>query len=185
MLHSADDDIDDIFKCIEGTADEMNLVEDLVFDEGARNGLENQQSILIAIFICTEEEAIINNQPMAIGFIISTAPIWPWTNPGEDRDTGLAAFWSNNMPASRHRRLAHLKSSLHINSTNLLQSDEYQQQTTATASLSTNTKGPNTAGTSTMLGGTHLTPHPLDMVNTDEVLRQVGKIDYNKKDEFV
>nr|CAD2188210.1 unnamed protein product [Meloidogyne enterolobii] len=160
IMHGGiDDDVfaDFLGNCFggEGAPDGMELVEDLVFDEGPRN----------------EEEAPIDNQPMAIGYTITTAPVWPLSAIGSSLslDCGLSdAFWYNCPPAARHRRLTHLKSSLHINSTNLLQTDDYQQ----TTGKNVGTSGNQQSGNATT-GTDKLAPNPLDLPNTDDILRYV------------
>ncbi|CAK5081745.1 unnamed protein product [Meloidogyne enterolobii] len=160
IMHGGiDDDVfaDFLGNCFggEGAPDGMELVEDLVFDEGPRN----------------EEEAPIDNQPMAIGYTITTAPVWPLSAIGSSLslDCGLSdAFWYNCPPAARHRRLTHLKSSLHINSTNLLQTDDYQQ----TTGKNVGTSGNQPSGNATT-GTDKLAPNPLDLPNTDDILRYV------------
>lgn len=131
----------------------------------------------INFYFISEEEAPIDNQPMAIGYTITTAPVWPSTSfcrsdislgSSLSSDCGLSdAFWYNCPPAARYRRLAHLKSSLHINTTNLLQTDDYQQTTGRgnTGAVSNTTAGNTTALTE------QLAPNPLDLPNTDDVLR--------------
>uniref|UniRef100_A0A914LHV8 Mediator of RNA polymerase II transcription subunit 13 n=1 Tax=Meloidogyne incognita TaxID=6306 RepID=A0A914LHV8_MELIC len=158
IMHGGiDDDVfaDFLGNCFggEGAPDGMELVEDLVFDEGPRN----------------EEEAPIDNQPMAIGYTITTAPVWPLSAIGSSLslDCGLSdAFWYNCPPAARYRRLTHLKSSLHINSTNLLQTDDYQQ----TTGKNVGTSGNQQSGNATT-GTDKLAPNPLDLPNTDDILR--------------
>lgn len=125
-----------------------------------------------------EEEAPIDNQPMAIGFTISTAPVWPWPHSSAssstlvDPDIDLVnSFWSNCPPAARHRRLAHLKSSLHINATNLLQSDEYQTSKTGGTAPAATANATNGTSAGSAQSDQQFVPHPLDLANTDEILR--------------
>uniref|UniRef100_A0AAF5DJL8 Mediator of RNA polymerase II transcription subunit 13 n=1 Tax=Strongyloides stercoralis TaxID=6248 RepID=A0AAF5DJL8_STRER len=82
-----------------------------------------------------------SNQPMAIGYYISTAPTGKLPN----------WFWSQ-CPKAKDRCPVHLRNSLHIVTSNILQSDE----------LMLNFK--NTEST-----------HPLDSTATDDVLRYVLK----------
>uniref|UniRef100_A0A0K0FDZ0 Mediator of RNA polymerase II transcription subunit 13 n=1 Tax=Strongyloides venezuelensis TaxID=75913 RepID=A0A0K0FDZ0_STRVS len=86
-------------------------------------------------------EADASNQPMAIGYYISTAPTGKLPN----------WFWSQ-CPKAKDRCPVHLRNSLHIVTSNILQSDE----------LMLNFK--NTEST-----------HPLDSTATDDVLRYVLK----------
>lgn len=91
-----------------------------------------------------DEDSTIDNQPMATGYYISTAPaldLPDW-------------FWSA-CPSARRRAPVHLKNSLHIHTGNIQQSDE-------TATLINNKSG----------GGAAIDAHhPLDSTATDEVLK--------------
>uniref|UniRef100_A0A915EKX6 Mediator of RNA polymerase II transcription subunit 13 n=1 Tax=Ditylenchus dipsaci TaxID=166011 RepID=A0A915EKX6_9BILA len=90
-----------------------------------------------------ESDTVIDNQPMATGYYISTAPalhLPEW-------------FWSS-CPSAKQRQPVHLKSSLHIHTGNIQQSEEF------------------TVGNKSAAGGDH-THHPLDATCTDEALKYV------------
>lgn len=150
------------------------------YDDAAMDGMDGMIDNLISEATCNEEEAPIDNQPMAIGFTISTAPVWPWPHSSAssstlvDPDIDLVnSFWSNCPPAARHRRLAHLKSSLHINATNLLQSDEYQTSKTGGTAPAATANATNGTSAGSAQSDQQFVPHPLDLANTDEILRYV------------
>lgn len=88
-------------------------------------------------------DTTIDNQPMATGYYISTAPaldLPDW-------------FWSA-CPSARRRTPVHLKNSLHIHTGNIQQNDEIAIT--------------NKSGGGASAAAHH---HPLDSTATDEVLR--------------
>lgn len=105
---------------------------------------------------------------MAVGYTVSTAPL----------PSGMpASFWHCN-PAARASTaggVAHLKSSLHINTSNLNQSDDYggrdQQQQRGGDQRDSGGAGAATAGGAAGASGRGGAQHPLDAVATDDVLR--------------
>lgn len=71
--------------------------------------------LIFTKFFTTDEENNINNQPMATGYSISTAPLY-YNMP--------ESFWSS-CPNLKLRTPVNLKSSLHIHCSNIQQTDEY------------------------------------------------------------
>uniref|UniRef100_A0A183C4A1 Mediator of RNA polymerase II transcription subunit 13 n=1 Tax=Globodera pallida TaxID=36090 RepID=A0A183C4A1_GLOPA len=135
---------------------------------------QNQDELdLDNLEIDKDEEAQINNQPMAIGYTVSTAPLPP----------GMPSSFWQQCPAARRRAgasgVAHLKSSLHINTSNL--NEEYGGGAAQQRERDSGGAGSAGGGTSSAGGGTKASveqqlqhpQHPLDAAATDDVLRFV------------
>uniref|UniRef100_A0A914HFG2 Mediator of RNA polymerase II transcription subunit 13 n=1 Tax=Globodera rostochiensis TaxID=31243 RepID=A0A914HFG2_GLORO len=135
---------------------------------------QNQDELdLDNLEIDKDEEAQINNQPMAIGYTVSTAPLPP----------GMPSSFWQQCPAARRRAgasgVAHLKSSLHINTSNL--NEEYGGGAAQQRERDSGGAGSAGGGTSSAGGGTKASveqqlqhpQHPLDAAATDDVLRYV------------
>lgn len=98
------------------------------------------------IFSEEEESTLIDNQPMATGYMISTAPA-----------ADLPAWFWSACPAASRRSPVHLRSSLHIHVGNVTQSDE----------IALATRGVGGSSAAQLLDAHHL----LDSTATDDVLR--------------
>ncbi|KAL3083455.1 hypothetical protein niasHS_011257 [Heterodera schachtii] len=164
MLQSAFDDDGDLTNVLGG----FNFVE------------QNQEELdLDNLEIDKDEETQINNQPMAIGYTVSTAPLPP----------GMPSSFWHRCPAARRRAgasgIAHLKSSLHINTSNL--NEEYgggaaqqRERDSGGAAGSGGTTASSAGGGAANAKATGAeqqqlphAQHPLDAVATDDVLRYV------------
>lgn len=148
--HMDDDDFDigDIDFTTGDEGGDMNeIMKGLWEDEGGAQNAPNTAGLKPGnanSFFDTPQEVSIENQPLATGFYVSTAPA------GELPDW----FWAS-CPSAKRRCPVHLKSSLHINVPLVQQGDEFLNQKT----------DKEKEGVENV--------HPLDSTCTDEVLRHV------------
>uniref|UniRef100_A0A0N4Z9N3 Mediator of RNA polymerase II transcription subunit 13 n=1 Tax=Parastrongyloides trichosuri TaxID=131310 RepID=A0A0N4Z9N3_PARTI len=137
------DDFDSL-ELEDGNEDILNLITDeLINDsnEKENNSTELENELEGNFFNIDPSDIYASNQPMAIGYYISTAPTGKLPN----------WFWSQ-CPKAKDRCPVHLRNSLHIVTSNILQSDEQMLNFKNTDST-----------------------HPLDSTATDDVLRYVLK----------
>jgi hypothetical protein len=92
-----------------------DFILDFELEDGAKNGNDSYCSVYLEICLLSDEESNINNQPMATGYSVSTAPLL-FEMP--------ESFWSA-CPSLKRRFPVNLKSSLHIHCSNIQHPDDY------------------------------------------------------------